>query len=65
MEYQGLQYNVIQGIERGSWKWSVSVDGMMLRGETETKWAAVAAAQKAIDKALAAKRRVVRPEQPT
>ena len=56
MEYQGLQYNVIQGIERGSWKWSVSVDGMMLRGETETKWAAVTAAQKAIDKALAARR---------
>lgn len=56
MEYQGLQYTVAQGIERGSWNWSVSVDGMMLRGETETRWAAIAAAQKAIDKALAGKK---------
>jgi hypothetical protein len=52
MEYQGLQYTVVQGIARGVWKWSVSVDGMLLRGQQETRTAAVAAAEKAIDKAL-------------
>jgi hypothetical protein len=68
MEYQGLQYTVVQGIERGVWKWSVSVDGVLLRGETETRWAAIAAAQKTIDRAKAAavkKVRLVPPEKPT
>ena len=53
MEYRGTTYNVIQGIERRVWKWSVTVEGMVLRGQAETKSAAVAAAEKAIDRALA------------
>jgi hypothetical protein len=27
MEHQGIEYTVVQGIERGVWKWSVSVEG--------------------------------------
>lgn len=67
MEYQGLQYTVVQGIARGVWKWSVSVDGMLLRGQRETRTAAVAAAEKAIDKAKApaVKKVRLRPLKPT
>jgi hypothetical protein len=25
MEYRGVEYTVVQGIERGVWKWSVSL----------------------------------------
>jgi hypothetical protein len=25
MEYRGIEYTVVQGIERGVWKWSASV----------------------------------------
>jgi hypothetical protein len=56
MEYQGTTYTVVQGIERRIWKWSVSVAGMVVTGQEETKSAAVAAAEKAIDRALAPKK---------
>jgi hypothetical protein len=56
MEYQGTTYTVVQGIERRVWKWSVSVAGMVLTGQEETKSAAVAAAEKAIDRTLAMKK---------
>ena len=56
MEYRDTTYTVLQGIERGIWKWSVSVAGMVLTGQEETKSAAVAAAEKAIDRALAPKK---------
>jgi 3-oxoacyl-[acyl-carrier-protein] synthase III len=56
MDYQGTTYTVVQGIERRVWKRSVSVAGVVLTGQEETKSAAVAAAEKAIDRALAMKR---------
>ena len=56
MEYQGTEYTVVQGIERGVWKWSASVAGVVLIGQEETRSAAVAAAEKAIDRALASKK---------
>jgi len=52
MEYQGSEYTVVQTIERGVWKWSASVAGMVLFGQEATKPGAVAAAEKAIDRAL-------------
>ena len=67
MEYQGVQYNIVQDIERRhAWRWSVSMEGLLVTGQAETKWAAIAAAQKAIDRAMKAKRvRPVRPEEPS
>ena len=50
MEYRGIEYTVVQGIERGVWKWSASVEGVM--GNEQTRSAAVTAAEKAIDRAL-------------
>jgi len=57
MEYRGTEYTVVQGIERGVWKWSTAVSGVVLIGQEETRSAAVLAAEKAIDRALAVKKR--------
>jgi hypothetical protein len=56
MEYRGTEYTVVQGIERGVWKWSTSVAGVVLIGQEETRSAAVLAAEKAIDRALTVKK---------
>jgi hypothetical protein len=53
MEYRGVEYAVVQGIERGIWKWSASVEGLVVIGKEQTRSAAVTAAEKAIDRALA------------
>jgi hypothetical protein len=56
MEFQGIEYSVVQGIERGVWKWSASVADVIIMGQEPTKSAAVAAAENAIERALAGKR---------
>jgi hypothetical protein len=56
MEYRDIEYSVVQGVERGVWKWSASVAGVVIIGREPTKSAAVVAAEKAIDRALAPKR---------
>jgi hypothetical protein len=56
MEYKGTKYTVVQGIERRVWKWSIAVGGIVLTGQEETRSDAVAAAEKAIDRALALKK---------
>jgi hypothetical protein len=62
MIYRDIEYTVVQGIERGVWKWSASVAGVVVMGQAAIKSEAVAGAQKAIDRALAPKtvRRVPR-----
>jgi hypothetical protein len=62
MIYRDIEYTVVQGMERGVWKWSASVAGVVVMGQAAIKSEAVAAAQKAIDRALAPKtvRRVPR-----
>jgi hypothetical protein len=52
MEYRGFEYTVVQGIERGVWKWSAPVEGVIVMGNEQTRPAAVTAAEKAIDRAL-------------
>jgi hypothetical protein len=37
MKYRDFEYTVIQGIERGVWKWSTLVDDMMIRGQAAIK----------------------------
>jgi hypothetical protein len=58
MEYRGVQYTVVQGIERGVWKWSVSLGEpkIIKVGQAKTKQDAVAAVEHAIDRALARKK---------
>jgi hypothetical protein len=65
MEHKGLEYTVVQGIERRVWKWSASVAGVVVTGQEPSKSAAVAAAENAIDRALVQKKvRLVPPLQP-
>jgi hypothetical protein len=56
MEYRDVRYTVVQGIERGVWKWSVSVEGMIVAGQEQTRAEAIAAAEKAIDRAIGLKK---------
>ena len=63
MEHRGIEYTVVQGIERGLWKWSASVAGVVLIGKKDTRLAAVAAAETAIDRALTSKRGRLDPRQ--
>jgi len=55
MQYRGIEYAVIEGVERGVWNWSASVAGVLIMGHEPSKSAAVIAAEKAIDRALAPK----------
>jgi hypothetical protein len=32
MKYRDVEYTVVQGIERGLWKWSASVAGVVITG---------------------------------
>jgi hypothetical protein len=58
MEYRGIEYKIIQGIERGVWKWSVSLGEpkIIKVGQAKTKRDAVVAVEHAIDKVLARKK---------
>jgi hypothetical protein len=63
MKYRDIEYSVVQGIERGVWKWKASVGGVVITGQEAIKSEAVIAAEKAIDRALASKKvRLVPPE---
>jgi hypothetical protein len=53
MEHRGIEYTVVQNIERGVWKWFTSVAGIVLIGQQANQTEAVTAAEKAIDRALA------------
>jgi hypothetical protein len=53
MEYRGIEYTVVQGIERRVWKWSAFVAGTRIFGQESSRSAAVTAAESAIDRALA------------
>ena len=58
MEYRGVEYSVVQRVERGTWKWSLSLDKNMKRsGLAISKAAAVTVAENVIDRALAPKKR--------
>jgi hypothetical protein len=50
MIYKGVNFNIVQGIEPGVWKWSVSTNEGKT-GQTKTKPDAVIAAWRAIDHA--------------
>ena len=57
MIYKGSDFNIIQGITPGVWKWSVSSGGNRGKtGQTKTKPHAVVAAWRAIDQALEPKK---------
>jgi hypothetical protein len=52
MWYRDIEYALVQDVERGGWKWSASVAGVVITGEQASKSAAAVAAEKAIDRAV-------------
>jgi hypothetical protein len=58
MEHRGVEYSIVQGVERGKWMWSLSLDtNVKSSGQADNKLAAVIAAERAIDRALEAQDR--------
>jgi hypothetical protein len=64
IEYRQIEYALMQGSIGGHlWKWSASVAGEVITGRAHTEAGAIAAAEKAIDRALAVKKvRLVPPQ---
>ena len=57
MEYRGLEYTIVQGIERGTWRWTVWLgDNISKSGQALGKENALAKATRVINEALAQKR---------
>jgi len=57
MEHRGKQYSSVQGIDT-TWKWSVSsLVGYTKSGTAPSRPAGIKAAERAIDKALAPKKK--------
>ena len=52
MRYRGIEYSVVQGIERRLWKWAATVAGTKISGQGSTRDEAIGKAEKAIDRAI-------------
>ena len=64
MKHRDIEYSIIQGLGRHLWKWTVTINGMTRGGQAASKPEAIADAERAIDRALAAKKlRLVRTDQ--
>jgi hypothetical protein len=59
MEHRGIDFTVRQGIQRGVWKWSAFVAGARIFGQESCRSVAMAAAESAIDRALADPRKTI------
>jgi hypothetical protein len=59
MEHRGIDFTVLQGIQRGVWKWSAFVAGARIFGQESCRSVAMAAAESAIDRALADPRKTL------
>jgi hypothetical protein len=56
MEYRDVEYTIVQGIERGTWKWTVSLGKDISKsGQAIGKPEVAAQATRVISKALAPK----------
>jgi hypothetical protein len=58
MEYRGFEYSVVRSIQRGKWRWSVSIENAGTKtGIEDCKATASVAAQRAISWLCAKKKR--------
>jgi hypothetical protein len=56
MLYRGIEYSVVQGIERHLWKWAATVSGTKISGYGRTRNEAIANAEKAIERIIQTQR---------
>ena len=57
MEHRGIEYTVVQGVERGTWCWTVSLGNNISKsGKTVGRSEAMARATQSINKALAVRK---------
>jgi hypothetical protein len=56
MLYRGIEYSVVQGIERHHWKWAATVAGTKISGYGRTRDEAIGNAAKAIERAIQKRR---------
>ena len=54
MKYRNIEYTVVQGIERGVWKWTASVDGVLIMGQAAIKSESLSGIMMFFDRAFAA-----------
>ena len=52
MLYRGIEYSVVQGIERHLWKWAATVSGTKISGYGRTRDEAIDNAEKAIERVI-------------
>jgi hypothetical protein len=52
MLYRGIEYSVVQGIQRHLWKWTATVSGTKISGQSSTRDEAIDNAEKAIERAI-------------
>jgi hypothetical protein len=52
MLYRGIEYSIVQGIERHLWKWAATVAGTEISGRGGTRDEAIENAKKAIARAI-------------
>jgi hypothetical protein len=65
MEHRGVEYTIVQGIQRDLWKWSASLAGVVVTGQAHSRSAAVMTVKIAIDRALDLKKAwLVPPDRP-
>ena len=48
MLYRGIEFSVVQGIERHLWKWAATVSGTKISGQSRTRDDAIDNAKKTI-----------------
>jgi hypothetical protein len=56
MEYRGIEYSIVQGIERGTWRWTVTSPNINKSGKARSKSEAAGEAEHMIDVMLAPKK---------
>ena len=58
MKYRGFEYTIIQGYERGTWRWSVTLeDGKTKAGNVLGKPEALGKVERAINNAIKPKKK--------
>jgi hypothetical protein len=60
MKYRGFEYTIIQGYERGTWRWSVTLkDGQTKAGNVRGKPEAQNKVQRVIDNAIKPRKKLI------